>query len=68
MSSFLTPDDLRAYTGKARRDDQARVLEAEGVPFKRRGRELVVLWEHVRASIEGRPIQASRQPNMEAIQ
>lgn len=68
MSEFLSSDDLRAFTGKARREGQARVLEADGVPFKWRGRELLVLWEHVRAHIEGRPIHAPRAPNMGAIQ
>lgn len=65
-TGLLTPADLRAYTGKAHREAQAKVLEADGIPYKRRGRCLVVLWTHVRASIEGRTI-VSREPNMDAI-
>ncbi len=64
---ILTKDDIRAYTGRARLEDQERVLSDDGVPFKRRGRDLVVLWTHVRASIEGRPIAVSRGINLDAV-
>lgn len=67
MSEFLTAADIQAYTRKTHREAQAKVLEADGIPFKWRGRELIVLWGHVRACMEGRPIAAPRSMNMEAI-
>jgi hypothetical protein len=44
----LTPEQLEAYTGKSRPKAQARVLEAIGVPYRRRpDGSLIVLRIHV---------------------
>ena len=34
MSEFLSPDELRDLTQRARRESQARVLQEAGIPFR----------------------------------
>lgn len=44
----LTPEQLASYTGKSRAKAQARVLDAMGVPYRRRpDGSLIVLRVHV---------------------
>ena len=66
-SEFLSPAELRDLTQRAHRDAQARVLEADGIPYRQRGTTLIVSRHHARAWLEGKPIAASREPDMEAI-
>lgn len=68
LSEFLSPEELRDFTQRARVDAQAKVLEADGIPYRRRGRFIIVSRHHVRASLEGRAVAAdAREPNMDAI-
>ena len=52
-SEFLAPDELRQMTGARGVEEQARRLEADGVPFRRRGRAILVSRVHVRDWIAG---------------
>lgn len=50
---FLTPAELRVMTGARGIEEQARRLEDDGVPFRRRGRAILVSRVHVRDWIAG---------------
>lgn len=64
---FLDADDLRHLTHAARANGQEAWLKARGVPFKREGTKLIVLWTHVQAWIEGRPVVASKEPDLSMV-
>ncbi len=49
---FLNPEDLRRLTGRARANGQEEWLKAEGIPHKRQGSDMLVMWAHVQAWIE----------------
>jgi hypothetical protein len=64
----LTKADLASVSGHGRVAAQERWLQAEGIPFKRNGKgELVVLWIHVQAWVEGRERPAGRGINWAAV-
>lgn len=58
-SEFLSAEELRQLTGRARVKAQAEWLHAEGIPFKRGGDGLVVCRIHIRSWVEGRPVVSS---------
>jgi len=63
----LTKAELRSVSGAARDAAQERWLKAEGIPFKRNAKgELVVLWVHVQAWVEGRERPTGRGINWAA--
>lgn len=51
---FLHKDDLRRLTGAARANAQEEFLKAQGIPYKRHGTEVLVLWVHVQGWMEGK--------------
>ena len=67
VNEFLSPAEIRRLTQKARRDDQARTLEADGIPLRRRANALIVSCHHALAWLEGRTVVSSREPNTAAI-
>ena len=62
MGEFLTPAELRELTDRAHRDAQAKVLEAEGIPFRWIGGQLKVSRHHVREWLAGNAVAPSREP------
>lgn len=65
---FLDPDDLRRLTHAARANAQEAWLKAEGIPYKRPGRDVLVLWAHVQAWIEDRPTVAFVEPDFSSLE
>jgi hypothetical protein len=66
-SLFLSPDELRDLTQRARRDGQVERLEAEGIPHRIVAGRVIVARFHVLQWLEGRPVAQSREPNFGAI-
>lgn len=64
---FLSAQELRTLTDKARPDGQARVLADIGIPFRQIGRRLIVSRHHAREWLAGRTIAPSSEPNSAAI-
>ncbi len=64
---FLADEDVRRLTGFARASGQESWLKTAGIPFKRRGPVVLVLWTHVEQWIEGKPLRVSTGPNFSAI-
>ena len=52
-TEFLSSAELRQMTGARGIEEQARRLEEDGVPFRRRGRAILVCRVHVRDWIAG---------------
>jgi hypothetical protein len=65
--AFLDKDHLRALTAARGLDAQEAFLKAEGIPYQRRGSNMVVMWQHVRGWIEGKPLVSSTGPNWSAL-
>jgi hypothetical protein len=57
---FLTPEELRALTGRARAQDQIAVLRAQGVAFLTNASKKPVV---TRAAVEGRAQAATVAPS-----
>lgn len=66
-SGFLDSDDLRQLTGAARAAAQEAWLRERAVPCKREGRRVIVLWIHVTAWLEGRPVVSSNGPDWSKV-
>lgn len=66
-NEFLSPDEVRAITGRRRLDDQERVLKADGIPYKRRGRQMIVSRFHTREWLSGRVVTPSRGINLALV-
>ena len=67
MNEFLTPDELRDLTQRARREAQARALQEAGIPFRQVAARLIVSRHHAREWLAGRIVAPSHEPNMSAI-
>lgn len=67
-SGFLDDGALRRLTGRARANDQEQWLKAEGLPYKRQGKHLLVMWTHIQAWIEGRPVIAHVEPDFSSLE
>jgi hypothetical protein len=64
----LSKAELASVSGRARIDAQEAWYKSEGIPCKRNGRgELVVLWAHVKAWLEGRPAVRSSEPDFSSL-
>ena len=59
-SEFLSPADLKDLTGWANPDRQEAELQRQGLPFKRRGRRMLVSRFHIREWLSGRPVAPRR--------
>ena len=60
MTELLSPSDLHALTGYARKGEQAAWLEAHGVPHKVDGRRVIVARDGVPAIIPPEDVAAWR--------
>lgn len=67
MSEFLSPDELRDLTQRARRDGQAYVLTAAGIPFRQIAQRILVSRHHAREWLAGRSVTPSHEPDLSAI-
>ena len=67
MSEFLTSEELRDLTQRARREAQARALKEAGIPFRQVAARLIVSRHHAREWLAGRIVAPSHEPNMSAI-
>ncbi|MBT9467117.1 DUF4224 domain-containing protein [Hydrogenophaga sp.] len=65
---FLDKDDLHRLTGAARANAQEAWLKAEGIPCKRQGTGVLVLWTHVHAWVEGRPTVSFVEPDFTSLE
>ncbi|QHJ00069.1 hypothetical protein GT347_20050 [Xylophilus rhododendri] len=57
---FLTPSEVKALADTANIDEQERILAADGIPFRRRGRRILVSRFHTREWLAGRAVTPSR--------
>ncbi len=64
---FLTPVEVKTMTGEATADGQERVLQLDGVPFKRRGNRILVSRFHTREWLSGRAVTPSRGVNLSVV-
>jgi hypothetical protein len=67
VSEFLSPDEIRDLTQRARREGQARALRDAGIPFRQVQRRLIVSRHRARKWLTGRTVASSFEPNMAAI-
>ncbi len=67
-SEFLSLAEIKALAGGASGvDEQAKVLEAQGMPFRLVGRRLVVSRYHAREWLAGRHVTPTRGPKLELV-
>jgi hypothetical protein len=66
-NELLSRVELRRLTGRARSADQKRVLLEDGIPFRERGRELLVSRYHMRMWLEGRAVPMSRGVDLSKV-
>lgn len=64
---FLSPDELRDLTQRARREAQAQELDAMGIPHMTQRGRLLVSRFHVRERLAGRSMAPVRRPNLEIV-
>ncbi len=57
---FLSAVEVRQLTATANPDQQERVLCQDGIPYRRRGRRILVSRFHTREWLAGRPVAPSR--------
>lgn len=67
QSGFLNSDDLRQLTGAARARAQGAWLAAREIPHKVEDGRVIVLWQHVTAWLEGRPVVSSNGPDWSKV-
>lgn len=67
QGGFLDSDDLRRLTGAARARGQADWLKAREIPHKFEDRRVIVLWQHVTAWLENRPVVSSNGPDWSKV-
>jgi hypothetical protein len=64
---LLSATDVRTLTGTANPDAQGRVLDEEGIPYRRRGRRILVSRFHTREWLAGRPVKPSQGINLSLV-
>lgn len=67
MSVIMSPAELQQLTGYCRAAEQRRILDETGIPYKTVGSRTIVLSDHVKAWVEGRPVRRLVEPDMSAI-
>ncbi len=67
-TGFLSPEDLRRMTGRARANGQEEWLKSEGIPHRRQGSDMLVMWVHVEGWIEGRSTSALVEPDFSGLE
>lgn len=60
VDEILTPQEVRQLTDESSADAQAQVLEADGIPYRRRGKRLLVGRLIAREWLAGRTVAPSR--------
>lgn len=66
-NEFLSASEVKALAATANVDEQARVLTADGIPFRRRGKRILVSRFHTREWLAGRSVAPSRGPNLALV-
>ncbi|MDM0090277.1 MULTISPECIES: DUF4224 domain-containing protein [unclassified Variovorax] len=64
---WLSTSEIKTMTGEASPDDQERVLRQDGVPFRRRGKRILVSRFHTREWLSGRTVTPSRGVNFSVV-
>ncbi|RQO58009.1 hypothetical protein DBR47_14555 [Paucibacter sp. KBW04] len=66
-AEFLTPDEVKTLTDSRNVEQQERVLSQDGIPYKRRGRRILVSRHHTREWLAGRVVTPSRAINLALV-
>ena len=64
---WLNTAELKTLTGTLNPDDQERVLTKDGIPYRRRGRRILVSRFHTREWLSGRVVTPSRGVNLSLV-
>ncbi|BEP34276.1 hypothetical protein GmRootV59_12500 [Variovorax sp. V59] len=64
---LLTPSEVRALTGAASPDEQERILKADGIPYRRRDKRILVSRFHTREWLAGRVVRPSTGVNLALV-
>lgn len=64
---LLSASEIKALTGSANPDEQDKILTADGIPHRRRGKRILVSRFHTREWLAGRPVAPSRGFNLAAV-
>lgn len=64
---LLSVAEVKALTGAANPDEQERVLKADGIPYRRRDRRILVSRFHTREWLAGRTVTPSRGVNLALV-
>lgn len=64
---LLSANEIKALTGVANPDQQEKVLQADGIPFRRRGKRILVSRFHTREWLAGRTVTPSRGVNLALV-
>lgn len=67
LTEFLSAEEIRDLTQRARRVAQARALQEAGIPFRQVASRIIVSRHHAREWLAGRIITPSHEPNLGAI-
>ncbi len=67
IEELLSPSEIKALTGSASPDAQERFLKAEGIPYRRRDRRILVSRFHTREWLAGRTVTPSRGVNLALV-
>lgn len=66
-AELLSPGEVRALTDAANVDEQERVLQKDGIPYRRRGKRILVSRFHTREWLAGRAVTPSRGVNLALV-
>lgn len=64
---ILSPSEVKSLTDSANPDEQERVLQRDGIPYRRRGRRILVSRFHTREWLAGRTVTPSRGVNLALV-
>lgn len=64
---LLRASEVRELTGSANCDEQERILKSDGIPYRRRGKRVLVSRYHTREWLAGRAVTPSRGVNLALV-
>lgn len=64
---FLSAAEVKALTDSTNPDEQERILTADGIPYRRRGRRILISRFHTREWLSGRTVVPSRGVNLALV-
>lgn len=64
---LLSASEVKALTGATSPDEQERILKADGIPYRRRDRRILVSRFHTREWLAGRTVTPSRGVNLALV-